>query len=379
MGCLISNSDFRYVHWNPAAEAMFGYQKAEVLGKHPFEVIVAPWEQSKIAERFARIKAGAMDAHGPCEMIRKGGERIICLWHNTSLLSEDGEFMGMMSLAQDITAKHRLEQAQIEMASELKEKNKELESIVYVASHDLRSPLVNIQGFGQELGRACDEIREILDTETDLEAVRARLKPLLEVDMAESLHFIQSSSLRMDSLLSGLLRLSRLGRKPLLPRTLEMNQLTQCVLADMRPLIGENEAQITCESLPACEADESQIKLLLGALLDNAIKHRHPDRTPQVRVSGRVEPTRVVYCVEDNGVGIGAQYHERLYELFYRLQPGKDAGEGLGLTIAQRVAGRHGGKVWVESTPGVGSRFFFALPTAQSSTKNPQLASGATT
>ncbi len=106
---LLSGPDFRYTHWNPAAERTFGFSQAEVLGKHPFEVVVPPQSRSTVADIFARLQAGDMDAHGVCENVMKDGRTITCEWYNTPLFGPDGTFQGLLSLAQDITARRRAE------------------------------------------------------------------------------------------------------------------------------------------------------------------------------------------------------------------------------------------------------------------------------
>jgi two-component system cell cycle sensor histidine kinase/response regulator CckA len=108
---LLSGPDFRYTRWNPAAERLFGFSQAEVLGKHPFELIVPEGSFPLVTDIFARLAAGEMDAHGVCENVTQNGRIITCEWHNTPLFGSDGTFLGVLSLAQDITARQEAEQA----------------------------------------------------------------------------------------------------------------------------------------------------------------------------------------------------------------------------------------------------------------------------
>ena len=105
-----------------------------------------------------------------------------------------------------------------------------------------------------------------------------------------------------------------------------------------------------------------QINQVFSNLLDNALKYLEPNRRGVIRVCGQEEPDRLVYSIEDNGIGIAAQHQDSIYKVFHRLDPQRGTGEGLGLTIARRILDRHRGKVWVESEVDVGSKFYLSLP-----------------
>ena len=116
------------------------------------------------------------------------------------------------------------------------------------------------------------------------------------------------------------------------------------------------------DSLPTCQGDEMQINQVFSNLLDNALKYLAPNRRGVIRVCGQEEPDRVVYSIEDNGIGIAAQHQDSIYKVFHRLDPQRGTGEGLGLTIVRRILDRHGGKIWLESEVNEGSRFYLSLP-----------------
>ncbi len=120
---------------------------------------------------------------------------------------------------------------------------------------------------------------------------------------------------------------------------------------------------VTIGPLPPCVGDPIAINQVFSNLLDNALKYRDPARPLRVSVSGGMDGGRAVYCVADNGVGIAREEHERIWEIFHRVQPrGAVPGEGLGLSLVRRIVECHGGESWVESAPGEGSRFHIALP-----------------
>ena len=133
--------------------------------------------------------------------------------------------------------------------------------------------------------------------------------------------------------------------------------------------IRTNNAEVMVDVLPACRADAALINQVFSNLLDNAIKYRDSVRPLRVRVWGRREDARTVYCVEDNGLGVAPEHQQKIWNLFYRIGPqGSGAGEGIGLPAVQRIVERHGGTVWLESEIGQGSRFFLALPAAAKET-----------
>ena len=255
----------------------------------------------------------------------------------------------------DVAELHRI-------AAELDEKNKELEAIVYTVSHDLRSPLVNVQGFGQQLTRACEAIHAAVAAEGGGPVPAERLRQPVDVAIPQALRFINAGVSKMETLLAGLLRYSRLGRVALTIRPLNVNGLLTEILAAMKFQLDETGAEVRVEPLPTCLADHIQTGQVFANLLDNAVKYREPTRPLRIVVRGRIHDGHAVYTVADNGLGIAPEHQAKVFEIFHRLNPDANTGEGLGLTIAQRVLERQQGKIWLETTPGGGSTFSVSLP-----------------
>jgi signal transduction histidine kinase len=253
-----------------------------------------------------------------------------------------------------------------EVNHENQRKNKELEQIIYVASHDLRSPLVNVDGFSRELEFTVGELQRLLGDGNATVQMDGLLKTLTEElpDMLKSLGRIRSSARQMDHLLKGLLKLSRWGRAALQIGPLDMNNLLKQVIISFAYRIKEQKINLVLADLPPCIGDVIQVSQIFANLIDNAIKYCDPQRFGEIRINGAVEGAWAVYTVIDNGIGIAQNHQHNIFELFHRLNPRSTEGEGLGLTLVRQMLDRLGGEIEVRSTSGEGSSFIVRLPLA---------------
>ncbi|MBI4825379.1 MAG: DUF3365 domain-containing protein [Nitrospirae bacterium] len=257
----------------------------------------------------------------------------------------------------------RLQASELErekLNTELKRRNFELEQILYAATHDLKTPLVNINGYTGELKKSMEDIVSRIEREDIFAEIRKEIT-LLANELPESFGFISMSISRMDTLLNGLLQFSRSGNADLKTEDIDMNMLISGILSNLNYRMKEAGADFEVTDLPRCTGDREQVIRIFSNLIENAVKYLDTARKGKIKVSGHKEGNLSVYCVEDNGIGIASEHQKQIFHIFHQLDPSK-AGEGLGLVIVQRMVERHGGKIWVESEAGKGSRFFVALP-----------------
>ncbi len=249
---------------------------------------------------------------------------------------EGGRIVRWFGTNTDITGQKEIER-------ELRNANADLEQFAYSASHDLQEPLRTVKVFSQLL------------------AARAREK--LDAQSLEYLDNVISGATRMEALLRDLLIYARTTRleKPAEPT--DANHALQAALTNLKGAVAETGARIDFEPLPTLPVHPTQLELLFQNLISNAIKYRRPDVTPAVQIASKKLNAQWLFSVSDNGIGIEAQYKERIFGLFKRLHTSDSySGTGIGLALCRRIVERHNGRIWVESKPGEGSNFYFTLP-----------------
>ncbi len=174
--------------------------------------------------------------------------------------------------------------------------------------------------------------------------------------------FIQAGVSKIDLLLAGFLRFSRLGRAALNLKKLDMNTMLSNIEQTIEFQIKQAGATLEVRTLPPCRGDAVQINQVFSNLIDNALKYRDPARGLRIAISGEEREGQSVYAVRDNGIGIAPEHQGKIFEMFHRLNPSATDGEGLGLAIAQKILERQEGRIWVESQAGEGSSFLFHCP-----------------
>ncbi|KPF72239.1 hypothetical protein IP69_04040 [Bosea sp. AAP35] len=280
-----------------------------------------------------------------------------------TILGYTGEIMTARRELETLNA--GLEERVAERTDALVKANDEIQRFAYIVTHDLRAPLVNIMGFTSELESTFKPIEAYVDAEGEkAEELKTEALLALKADAPEALDFIRSSTRKMDGLINAILKISREGARALKPERLMLETQLEAAAAAVHHQAAETGGGITIDAkVDRMVTDRFSLDQIIGNLLDNAIKYRSPDRPLQI-VARTLAPRAgwVAIEIEDNGRGIAASDHERIFELFRRSGTQNTAGEGIGLAHVRSLVRNLGGDITVRSEFGVGTTFTVLLP-----------------
>jgi light-regulated signal transduction histidine kinase (bacteriophytochrome) len=195
---------------------------------------------------------------------------------------------------------------------------------------------------------------------TIAELLLERYRGMLDQEADDLFGFVQSSASRLQNLIAGLRTYMRMAGSPGPGRRCDANNLLMAAQTSIQPEIDQSGAVVTHGPLPELYCDPSQIGYAFASLMQNSIKFRREDR-PEIQVSAKAQDKMWVFAVRDNGIGIDPAHGERIFGLFKRVHNDAHPGTGVGLAITRQIVEQHGGRIWVESQPGLGSTFYFSL------------------
>ena len=343
---------------------------AAVLGSLLF-VALAVWLFTRgVRGRLALLSdnAGRLASNEPLAPVDSGSDEIARLdqtLHETSRRLLEAE--RIQARFQSDLARRANELVAINET--LRQQTQENEMFIYSVSHDLRAPLVNLQGFSKELIHACDDLRAAVRQSSLTSARRQHIERLVDEDIGEALHYLQTAVLRASHIIDALLRLSRVGRVEYRRQQVRVRDIVQRVIDAMQVSIRSGRARVVVHDLPSVWGDPTALEQVFANLVGNAINYLDPAREGRVEIGTTPSPPGVhslrIFYVRDNGLGIPAVAIPRLFNAFQRLHGNVATGEGIGLALVRRVVERHGGRVWAESTEGVGTTFYLSLPEAE--------------
>ena len=241
----------------------------------------------------------------------------------------------------DITERKRMEEERRKFTEELERSNVDLQQFAYVASHDLQEPLHMISSY--------------------LQLIERRYKDKLDADANDFIQFAVEGASRLQALITGLLEFARVRTQGKPFEKVNVENVIEAICKDLHASIAESGTLIEYDALPVINADRLQIYGVFLNLIQNAAKFRSADITPHIYITAEAAPGGSTFCVKDNGIGIKAQYFERIFTIFQRLHSREEyPGTGIGLSICKRIVERHGGRMWVESDLGRGSLFYYS-------------------
>jgi PAS domain S-box-containing protein len=335
----------------------WGYRASELLqADFLFADLVHPDDRQRVGEEVRDHLAAGRREYTQEYRLRLADGRYIWIEDLTSVLRDgDGELVHLEGLITDISARHAAQEALQRLNVELEERvaqrteqlaalNKELETFAYSVSHDLKAPLRGIDGYSHLL---------LEDHATQLDE-EGRL----------FLGNIRKGVRQMSQLIDDLLDYSRVERRSLQQTSIRLPDMVRAVLAERAAELESGQVVVDVQ-VPeiTLTTDPEGLAQILRNLIDNAFKYSRSATPPTVRIGAVEEGERLHLWVEDNGIGFDMQFHERIFEIFQRLQRAEDyAGTGVGLAIVRRAVTRLGGRVWAVSSPGAGATFHLELP-----------------
>ncbi|MFN8489373.1 MAG: PAS domain S-box protein [Caldilineaceae bacterium] len=349
------------VYVNPAFTKITGYQPEEVLGKTP-RLLQGPKTDRTTLDRLRRQCLAGEIFHGEAINYRKDGAEFYLEWSIAPVRDAHNVITHFVATQFDATERKRAEAQLRQRTEELAQSNRELtlsneelDAFAYVASHDLKEPLRGIHMYAYYL----------LESHSDK----------LDAEGMKMLNNLSNLTQRMDTLLDSLLRYARIGRQAITLHPVYLPTLLQEQLEFLGSRLRESGAMVRIkEPLPWVQADPVLLGEVFMNLLTNAMKYN--DKVDKwIEIGCRDTPARaaphrpaaeLVFYVQDNGIGIAATRQADIFQIFRRLHGRNEYGGGVGagLTIAKKIIERHGGRLWVESTPGEGSTFYFTLAPA---------------
>ncbi|HYE06027.1 MAG TPA: PAS domain-containing protein [Planctomycetota bacterium] len=331
--------------WSPSHFALLGYPPTVAPTREAWRSRVHPDDLRRVED--AMLEAGRSNTRFQAEyrIVRADDQRVRWLTSLGIVVAEHGVPARFIGVLADVTDRKETELTLAAQADELRRSNAELEQFAYVSSHDLKEPLRMVTQY--------------------MDLLQRRYAATLPEQARKFVDQAMHGATRMQQLIEDLLNYSRAGRALDRMEPIDVAETVHEVCGILAVEIERSRAQIAIGPLPRLAFERSKLAQLFQNLISNAIKFRAKDRAPHVRVDAQRRDGFWEFGVADDGIGIDPANAQRIFDVFQRLHSRSDyAGSGIGLAICKRIVEQHGGRIWVESVPGKGSRFRFTLPAA---------------
>lgn len=348
------------MYHSPSCHRMLGYTAEEYPRTlEVFKTLIHPDDLDRCVATFKAHAARQTPIYlNEFRMRHKNGSWRWILSRGVGLWDAQGIMYRLVGSQTDITM-------QKEREEELRQLSSDMEGFTYIASHDLRAPLVNLRGFASEVRMALYEVGPILEKAKghlpDVE--KARLEGVFDKDVPEALEFIDAAVMRMDKLTSAILDMSRIGRRVYRYEEVDAHAIAERCLLTLAHEIATKDIKVTLQPLPRLVTDALALEQVFGNLLDNAVKYLAPERKGEIVIGAREYLDEVIFTVADNGRGIAEADMRKVFEIFRRAGNSGDVrGSGMGMAYVKATLRKLGGRIWFDSTLNQGTIFTFTLP-----------------
>lgn len=353
-----SPAEFRYI--SPRIEELFGIPVEPTATLFPrFSQCLGPDEQEKWENSLAQVRKSPTPWLYTGRLNRPDGRITWFRAQSNPMAIADGVLHSGILI--DVTKEKAAELDKNNLLNELNLRNRELESIMYSATHDLRTPLVNLECFSKEALLSLQSV----ENGTAYNSNGHLPQEWLEIELKDPLVRLNDNALRIGRRLNALLTLTRAGRSLLLIHRSEPLPVIQSVLKQMQETLVKHQVTVDLPSeIAPCLFDRSQLFDALHRILENSIAFRHPERPLHIQITSQIHKETCALRIADNGQGFDPRYNEIIFEGFHQLEPGKNGckGEGIGLTMARTALTRMHGTLKAEGRPGMGATFTLELP-----------------
>lgn len=328
---------------SPQIMNMIGYSPEEFASEPTFwHSLLHPDDKKHALDTVRAVVTTGENIVSEYRLKSKSGSWVWLRDEAVVINDEQGKPLYIQGVFINITKQKEVEQQREALIKELEAKNTELERFTYTVSHDLKAPLITMGGFLGFLEK---------------DALQGDI-----VKLKEDIFRISEANVKMQRLLNELLELSRIGRLMNAPEDVSFEQIVNDALARVGRRLEEKQIQVKTSGGPASvRGDRLRLVEVIQNLLDNAAKFIGEREHPQIEIGTEMSGDETVFFVRDNGIGIDPKFHDKIFDLFSKLDPHAE-GTGIGLTLVKRIIEVHGGKIWVESEPGKGATFYFTLP-----------------
>ena len=340
VGIVMLDTQFMGVRFNKFFQKTMGYTEGELQTAGMNDLIHPDDFLSRETLAIAKDNTFSTEQR----LFTKSGETILMHVQITPLMVNGQPFR--IAMYNDITAERQTQHDLEASAKALKEHNDALEEFSYVISHDLQEPLRMITSFTQIVQRRY-------------------LSKINDENANYDFNFVIDGAKRMSTLIRDMLEYSRWSARALPLAQVDLNDALREVKLNLKVSIDNNRPIIEVDILPVIAANRHMVVQVFQNLISNAIKYRHPERTPHIIIGVETTATDYLFTFKDNGMGFEQKYAERIFGIFQRLQTDRSTGNGIGLAICKRTIERQGGRIWTESELGKGTTFFFTLPISE--------------